>query len=128
MPPDLNDFFGSMINMDDPRHARLRGIVSRGFTPRMLRRLEDDVQRVAAQIVDRLLDRGECDFVTEIAAALPLTIICNMMGIPESQHSFVFDRPTREVGRRKPYFVPRATRAQPSHRSRGGPPSIAGFS
>ena len=110
MPPDLNDFFGSMINMDDPRHARLRGIVSRGFTPRMLRRLEDDVQRVAAQIVDRLLDRGECDFVTEIAAALPLTIICNMMGIPESQHSFVFDRTNVILGAGDPEYVPDQTK------------------
>src|SRR5262245_40312551 len=110
MPPDLNEFFGSMINMDDPRHARLRGIVSRGFTPRMLRRLEDDVQRVAAQIVDRLLERGECDFVTDIAAALPLTIICDMMGIPESQHSFVFDRTNVILGAGDPEYVPDQTK------------------
>jgi methyl-branched lipid omega-hydroxylase len=106
MPPDLNEFFGSMINMDDPRHARLRGIVSRGFTPRMLGRLEADVQRVAASIVDRILERGECDFVTDIAAALPLTIICDMMGIPESQHAFVFDRTNVILGAGDPEYVP----------------------
>jgi cytochrome P450 len=55
MPPDLFD--SSMINMDDPRHARLRGLSARHAAEP--RRLEDDVQRVAAQIVDRLLDRGE---------------------------------------------------------------------
>jgi cytochrome P450 len=106
MPAELNEFFGSMINMDDPRHARLRGIVSRGFTPRMLKRLEDDVRRVAIGIADRLTDRGECDFVTDVAAALPLTIICEMMGIPESQHGFVFDRTNVILGAGDPEYVP----------------------
>jgi cytochrome P450 len=80
-----------MINMDDPRHGRLRRIVSRGFTPRMLARVEGDVRRSAARIVDAVIEKGECDFVTEIAARLPLQIICDMMGIPDSQHAFVFD-------------------------------------
>ena len=106
LTPELNEFFGSMINMDDPRHARLRGIVSRGFTPRMVRRLEDDVARTAARIVDDVIDRGECDFVTDIAAALPLTIICNMMGIPESQYRFVFDRTNVILGAGDPEYVP----------------------
>jgi methyl-branched lipid omega-hydroxylase len=78
-----------MIAMDDPRHARLRRIVSAGFTPRMLKRVEDSVQRVAARIIDDIAERGECDFVTEVAAALPLQIICDMMGIPDSDYAFV---------------------------------------
>jgi methyl-branched lipid omega-hydroxylase len=86
MPPAFSEFFGSMINMDDPRHARLRRIVSRGFTPRVINAVEVDVARVAQRIVDAVIERGECDFVTEIAARLPLAIICDMMGIPESQH------------------------------------------
>src|SRR5207249_1796495 len=68
IPPEFVEFFGSMISMDDPRHARLRRIVSRGFTPRMLQKVEEDVQRAAGEIVDRVLDRGECDFVTDVAA------------------------------------------------------------
>jgi methyl-branched lipid omega-hydroxylase len=110
MPPDLNDFFGSMINMDDPRHARLRRIVSAGFTPRMLKKVEDDVQRAATRIVDRVIDRGECDFVTDIAAALPLTIICDMMGIPESQYGAVFDRTNVILGAGDPEYVPDQTK------------------
>jgi methyl-branched lipid omega-hydroxylase len=106
MPPDLNEFFGSMINMDDPRHARLRRIVSSGFTPRMLKKVEEDVQRAATRIVDRILERGECDFVTDIAAALPLTIICDMMGIPESQYGAVFDRTNIILGAGDPEYVP----------------------
>jgi cytochrome P450 len=105
LPPDFNEFFGSMINMDDPRHARLRRIVSRGFTPRMIQQAEENVRRTAQQIVDDVIDRGECDFVTEIAAALPLKIICDMMGIPDSQYKFVFDRTNVILGAGDPEYV-----------------------
>jgi cytochrome P450 len=91
MPPDFLEFFGSMINMDDPRHARMRRIVSRGFTPRQLETMRADVEGVAAEIVGEIAERGEGDFVTEVAARLPLRIILDMMGIPRSQEQFVFD-------------------------------------
>ncbi|TDQ48194.1 cytochrome P450 [Actinorugispora endophytica] len=91
LPRDFNEFFGSMISMDDPRHARMRRIVSRGFTPRMLGKLDDDINRTAARIVDGLLDAGPCDFVSTVSARLPLTIICEMMGIPRDQHRTVFE-------------------------------------
>ena len=98
-----------MINMDDPRHGRLRRIVSRGFTPRMLGALEDDVQRRAGAIIDAVIEKGECDFVTDIAAPLPLRIICDMMGIPESQHDFVFEQHQRHPRRRRPGVRARTT-------------------
>jgi cytochrome P450 len=104
MPPAFNEFFGSMINMDDPRHARLRRIVSRGFTPRVIGRVEQDVQRAAARIVDDVIDKGECDFVGEIAAALPLKIVCDMAAIPESQYEFVFDRTNVILGAGDPEY------------------------
>ena len=105
LPADFNEFFGSMINMDDPRHARLRRIVSRGFTPRMVQQLESAVQQAARRIVDDVIDKGSCDFVTEVAAALPLTIICDMMGIPGSQYQFVFDRTNVILGAGDPEYV-----------------------
>jgi methyl-branched lipid omega-hydroxylase len=89
LPAEFNEYFGSMINMDDPRHARLRRIVSRAFTPRMIKKFEGDVQRVAATIVDDLLAGGPCDFVEQVAARLPLTIICQLMGIPDSRYDLV---------------------------------------
>ncbi|GAT68328.1 cytochrome P450 [Planomonospora sp. ID91781] len=99
MPPEFAEYFGSMINMDDPRHARLRRIVSRAFTPKMIKQFETDVEAAAARIVDDLLDKGPgCDFVTEVAARLPLKIICDMMGIPERDYGFVFDRSNRILG------------------------------
>ncbi|WP_460350971.1 cytochrome P450 [Actinoallomurus acanthiterrae] len=90
-PSVLRDYVGSMISLDDPRHARMRRIVSRAFTPRMVKKFEDDVSLIAAQIVDGLAERGPCDFVTDVAMPLPLTIICAMMGIPESAYGDVID-------------------------------------
>src|SRR3989440_9391809 len=106
LPPEFGEFFGSMINMDDPKHARLRRIVSRGFTPRMLKRVEEQVQAAATRIVDNVIDKGECDFVTEVAAQLPLKIICDMIGIPESDYDFIFTRSNVILGAGDPEYVP----------------------
>src|SRR5207342_1752075 len=77
LPVEFNEYFGSMINIDDPRHARL------------LAKFEEDVRRVAATVVDDLLAAGPCDFVPTVAAKLPLKIICDMMGIPGDQYDMV---------------------------------------
>ncbi|CAN5763627.1 cytochrome P450 [soil metagenome] len=103
-PPEVNELFGSMINMDAPRHTKLRLIVNRGFTPRMVARIEDGVRARAASIVDAIAPNGECDFVTEVAAALPLQIICDMMGIPESDYQWVFDQTNKVLGGGDPEY------------------------
>jgi cytochrome P450 len=108
LPVEMNEFFGSMINMDDPKHFRLRNIVSRGFTPREVSRIEDQVRSRAARLVTDLIDRfpnGECDFVEEVAAALPLAIICDMMGIPEEDHKKIFHWTNVILGVGDPEFV-----------------------
>jgi len=106
MPAEFAEYFGSMINMDDPRHARLRRIVSRAFTPKMIKQFEADVESAATKIVDDLLAKGPgCDFVTEVAARLPLKIICDMMGIPERDYGFVFDRSNQILGGFDPEFT-----------------------
>ncbi|MEV4246280.1 cytochrome P450 [Streptosporangium canum] len=86
MPRWMAVYFGSMINMDDPRHARLRRIVSRAFTPRVLSKMEEDLQRAATRIVDEAIAEGPGDFVAQIAARLPVQVICDMMGIPPELH------------------------------------------
>ena len=106
LPEEFNEFFGSMINMDDPKHARLRRIVSRGFTPKMLKSLEDGVQTAAEKIVDDVIGRGECDFVVDVAAKLPLKIICDMMGIPESDYQFIFERSNIILSGADPEYIP----------------------
>ncbi|WP_433339110.1 cytochrome P450 [Spirillospora sp. CA-294931] len=92
-PPWLAKVFGTpMVNMDDPRHARLRRIVFRAFTPKMLARIEDDVRATATRIVDDVLASGAQDFVAQVAARLPIQVICAMMGIPEKARPYVLSR------------------------------------
>ncbi|MBN9098268.1 MAG: cytochrome P450 [Pseudonocardia sp.] len=108
MPPEFLEFYGSMINMDDPKHVRLRKIVSRGFTPRRLSALTDEVASTARAIVDDVIDAGECDAVRAISARLPLKIVCDMMGVPDSQYDFVYDKSNIVLGASDPEYVPDA--------------------
>jgi methyl-branched lipid omega-hydroxylase len=105
LPPEFNEYFGSMINMDDPRHARLRRIVSRAFTPKMIRKFEEDVQRTAAGIVDELLVTGPCDFVQHVSARLPLKIICEMMGIGDEHYDMVLRNTNIILSGADPEFI-----------------------
>src|SRR5712691_9407124 len=105
LPVEFNEYFGSMINMDDPRHARLRRIVSRAFTPRMISRFEADVQRTAAAIVDDLLAGGPGDFVEKVAARLPLKIICDMMGIGGEHYDMVLRNTNIILSGADPEFI-----------------------
>jgi cytochrome P450 len=91
-PAYMSRFFGSLINMDDPRHAKIRRIVSRAFTPKMLAKTEDDVRRRAARIVDELITSGPGDFVSKVAVRLPVEVICDMLGIPERDYARVIAR------------------------------------
>ena len=91
-PSYMGRFFGSLINMDDPRHAKIRRIVSRAFTPKMLAKTEDDVRRRAARIVDELIASGPGDFVEKVAVRLPVEVICDMLGIPERDYARVIAR------------------------------------
>jgi len=91
--PELAEYFGSMIAMDDPRHTRLRNIVRSAFTPRVLARIEDSVRDRARRLVSAMVadhPDGRAELVTELAGPLPLQIICDMMGIPEEDHQQVF--------------------------------------
>ena len=83
---------GQVLNMmDDPRHARIRRLVSAGLTPRMIRRVEDDLRRRARALLSAIDDRVAFDFVREVAAELPMQMICILLGIPESERHWLFD-------------------------------------
>jgi methyl-branched lipid omega-hydroxylase len=90
LPQDMVEFFASMISTDNPRHARLRRIVSAAFSPRRISATAQGIGAVADRLIDRVAPLGECDFVTELAAPLSLEIICNMVGLPPSEHATVF--------------------------------------
>lgn len=104
LPPEASEFFGSFIVMDDPRHARLRGIVSRRFTPKQLAKVMDNVATVADEVIDGMADKGEVDFVEAIAAPFPLLIIMDMMGIPRSEYTTVLDATNKILGAGDPEF------------------------
>ena len=80
-----------MMEMDPPRHTHYRALVNRGLTPRRIMALEPFARRAFGEALDRALETGSCDFVSEIAASLPLQIITEMMGVPET------DRPSLGV-------------------------------
>lgn len=91
MPAEAMEFFGSFINMDDPRHARQRGIVGRSFTPRQLEAVLDSVETICAEVIDDMCEQGEVDLVTAFSQPFPLLVICDMMGIPRSEFATVLD-------------------------------------
>ena len=106
IPPEIAEWLGSMINMDAPRHTKLRLIVNRGFTPRQIAKIEENVRHQASDIVDQVAALGgECDFVSEIAAALPLQIICDMLGIPRSDTKRIFELTNKILGVGDPEYV-----------------------
>jgi cytochrome P450 family 142 subfamily A polypeptide 1 len=72
-----------MISMDDPEHQRRRSLINRGFTPRRIAEMEDAVAGMCRRIIDRVCERGECDFVWDIAAPLPLMVIADLLGFDE---------------------------------------------
>jgi methyl-branched lipid omega-hydroxylase len=106
LPTEMLEFYGSMINMDDPRHARLRGIVSRSFTPRVMQTLMANVERVAIEVIERVRPLGSCDFVTEVSQPMPLKIICDMMGVPASQYAFVLEKSNVILSSGDPEYIP----------------------
>jgi cytochrome P450 len=94
IPADLNEFYGSLISMDDPRHAKIRRIVSKTFTPRMLERLVGSVREIVADVLAtarRTATEGDgtIDVVADIAAPIPLRVICDMMGVPDEDRAMV---------------------------------------
>ncbi len=105
IPQELAEFLGSIINMDDPRHKKLRGLVNSGFGPKQLNQLLDQVQVRARASSTRSQDKGECDFVSEIAALLPLQLVCDMVGVPPSLEQSVFAQTNVILGVGDPEYV-----------------------
>jgi cytochrome P450 len=97
----------TLIQMDPPKHAVYRQMVSKRFTPRYLRRMHEDIERIGKNIVDKLIERsdeGECDFVQEVSAPLPIAVIAWMLGVPESDWNLLFDWTNRIIGAGDPEY------------------------
>jgi cytochrome P450 len=84
MAPDELEARRTMMEFDPPEHTRLRRLVSRGFTPRVIATYENAFRSLASQVLDNVLPQGEFDFVTEIARELPIRLLCRLLGVPEA--------------------------------------------
>jgi methyl-branched lipid omega-hydroxylase len=104
MPTEALDFFGSFINMDDPRHARQRGIVARSFTPRQLAGVLESVETICTEVIDDFCEQGETDLVKVLSQPFPLLVICDMMGIPRSEFDTVLQATNVILGGGDPEF------------------------
>ncbi len=91
MPMEMLEFFGSFINMDNPRHANQRRIVAYSFTPNELQSVLESVESIATEVIDGFCEQGEVDLVEVLSQPFPLLIICDMMGIPRSEFKTVLD-------------------------------------
>jgi cholest-4-en-3-one 26-monooxygenase len=90
----------TILNQDPPRHNRARRLVSKAFTPRMIAQLVEEIERRAAAVVDAVIDRGECDFVEDIAAQVPVQMICEMIGLESEQWPRMFEISNDVIGAR----------------------------
>ena len=106
LPTELVEYFSGMISTDNPKHARLRRIVSNAFNPRNIRAAEESVERVADELLIRALDGGTGDFVADFAAPFPLEIICTMMGVPRSEYTTVLRCSNIILSMGDPEYVP----------------------
>ncbi|MGV9308651.1 cytochrome P450 [Nonomuraea sp. NPDC003727] len=91
-----------MLNQDPPEHSKRRSLVNKGFTPRMIGRLEQHIREVCDDLLDRC--SGEGDFVTQVAAPLPLQVICELLGAPVEDRDLLFDLSNRLIGWDDPEF------------------------
>ncbi|WP_032375749.1 cytochrome P450 [Rhodococcus sp. KRD175] len=104
-PAEALAFAGSMIAMDDPKHRRFRGIVQGAFTHRSVRQIAGTIDRHAQVLIDAIPVSGEFDFVNVVAGQLPLVVICELLGIPPSDHHLIKQLTDQVVGNSNELFT-----------------------
>src|SRR5215469_16708655 len=93
-----------MITTDPPRHSRVRQIINRRFTPRAVSVYEPHIRKIAGDIIDAVIENGQCDFVVDIAARLPTAVTCEMMGIPREYWNMMFEATNMSIGSEDPEY------------------------
>lgn len=102
---DLSAQGRMMLTMDAPDHTRYRSLVNRGFTPRMITALRPHIVEMVEKILDPALEKRDCDFVTEVAAELPLQVIAEMLGVPYEDRHRLFEWSNRMIGSKDPEYA-----------------------
>jgi cholest-4-en-3-one 26-monooxygenase len=95
---------GSMITLDPPMHTAYRKVASPFFTLQAVQKLEGRIRAITTSILDDLADRDDFDFMTDLAAPLPIKILCDIMGVPKSDENLIFDWSNKAVGIEDPEF------------------------
>ncbi|HEU0191099.1 MAG TPA: cytochrome P450 [Mycobacterium sp.] len=101
---------GQVLNMmDDPRHAQIRKLVSSGLTPRMIRRVEEDLRGRARRLLDSVEPGAPFDFAVDVAVELPMQMICILLGVPEADRHWLFEaiEPSFDFGNSRAAVVSR---------------------
>ena len=93
-----------LLNMNPPEHGEFRRVVNQRFTPRAVQQLKEQVEQITAETLDGLVGRGECDFVTEVSAKLPLAVIAEMFGIPREDWGMMFRLSNAMIGPADPEY------------------------
>ena len=104
---EVRDLPPTLIQMDNPMHKDFRQQVSKRFTPRMLKRIHEPIERIGREIVEKLYargDEGECDFVDEVSAPLPIAVIGWLLGVDESDWPMLYDWTNRTLGAGDPEY------------------------
>ena len=94
-----------MVMTDPPQHTRYRKLVNTGFTPRMVRRMEDVMRLRTTIILDRICEQGTADFVLDVAAELPLMAIADIIGVPDNERHLLLDWSNRTIGGSDPEYM-----------------------
>ncbi len=93
-----------MINQDSPGHTKLRKLINKGFTKRMIQQMDEHIRKLSAEIVDGVARKGECDFVAAIASELPVLVIAELMGCPAEDRVKLFNLSNQMIGFEDPDF------------------------
>jgi cholest-4-en-3-one 26-monooxygenase len=96
--------FRHLLNMDPPEHGDYRTIVSRRFTPRGVQHLQPEIERITRELLDKFVDRNECDFVTDISSKIPLAVIAELLGVPHEDWDRLFRWTNQVIGSNDPEF------------------------
>ncbi|MGH8013649.1 MAG: cytochrome P450 [Candidatus Binataceae bacterium] len=94
-----------LLNMNPPEHGAYRAVVNRRFTPRAVMPLTAQVEQITAKVLDGIMDKSECDFVTEVSAKLPLAVIAEMFGIPGADWNMMFRLSNAMIGPADPEYA-----------------------
>ncbi len=104
LTPEMQGAGQMMIMTDPPLHNAMRRAFNRLFLPRPIGKYESPGHELVAEILDGVLERGECDFVVEVAARLPMAFICEIMGIPRKDWADMFKWGNMSVGQEDPEY------------------------